>query len=94
MVCSPCRHGYLNALPAREYLPVFWSEEELELLEGTEAEGQPHADRYGGVAAVGSQVLFLIHVPTCTRPVLAESWLGDPCLCEGFGLSESRCLLL
>lgn len=35
---SPCRHGYLQELPSREYLPVLWSKEERALLQGTEAE--------------------------------------------------------
>ncbi|GAB4814451.1 hypothetical protein N2152v2_001497 [Parachlorella kessleri] len=38
-------HGYLESLPAREYVPVFWCKEELELLEGTEAEGRAEADK-------------------------------------------------
>ena len=30
-----CRHGYLSELGSREYLPMFWTEEELGLLQGT-----------------------------------------------------------
>lgn len=29
------RSGYLSELPEREYLPMFWTEEELGLLQGT-----------------------------------------------------------
>lgn len=31
------RYGYLQSLPQREHLPVFWSKEELVLLKGSEA---------------------------------------------------------
>lgn len=30
-----CRRGYLDFLPAREYLPMFWPEVLLQLLHGT-----------------------------------------------------------
>ena len=30
------RYGYLSGLPAREYLPMFWQADELDLLQGTE----------------------------------------------------------
>ena len=39
------RHAYLQSLPRREYLPVFWTEEELMQLQGTEAAGKAEADR-------------------------------------------------
>ena len=42
----PCRHGYLRALPPREYLPLFWSDDQLALLAGTELEAKVQADRY------------------------------------------------
>ncbi len=38
------RHGYLKELQQREYLPLFWAEEERCLLEGTEAEHRPQED--------------------------------------------------
>ncbi|KAG1672800.1 hypothetical protein FOA52_002788 [Chlamydomonas sp. UWO 241] len=38
-------HGYLSSLPPREYVPLFWSDEELALLEGTELEGRALEDR-------------------------------------------------
>jgi hypothetical protein len=41
---SPCRHGYFQSLPRREYLPIFWSAEELALLQGSEVEGRPQED--------------------------------------------------
>ncbi len=39
------RQGYILSLPKREYVPIFWSEEELELLEGTELEGRTERER-------------------------------------------------
>ena len=41
-----CRHGYLQSLPPREYLPLFWQESELALLQGTELVGKANEDRY------------------------------------------------
>jgi SET domain-containing protein 6 len=38
-------HGYLSSLPPREYVPLFWSDDELALLEGTELEGRAVEDR-------------------------------------------------
>ncbi len=40
-----CRHAYLQSLPSREYLPLFWQEGELALLQGTELAGKADADR-------------------------------------------------
>ncbi|BDA50036.1 probable N-lysine methyltransferase SETD6 at N-terminal half [Coccomyxa sp. Obi] len=37
-------HGYLKELQQREYLPLFWDEEEISLLKGTEAEHRPQED--------------------------------------------------
>lgn len=34
--CSTRRHGYFQSLPEREHLPLFWSEADAELLQGTE----------------------------------------------------------
>ena len=50
-----CRHGYLESLPAREYLPIFWQQDELALLQGTELAGKADADRYD-LHATGSEV--------------------------------------
>jgi hypothetical protein len=44
-ICGRCRHGYLQALPTREYLPIFWNEAELLELKGTEAELRAEQDR-------------------------------------------------
>ena len=33
--CQCYRCGYLSELPSREYLPMFWTANELELLQGT-----------------------------------------------------------
>jgi hypothetical protein len=41
-----CRAGYLASLPQREYLPLFWTQVELEMLQGTSLEGKALADRY------------------------------------------------
>ena len=44
--CPPCRHGYLQSLPQRgEWLPIFWTDEELRGFTGTELEGKAEADR-------------------------------------------------
>lgn len=43
-LAPPPRHGYFQSLPAREYLPIFWSPEELALLQGSELEGRPEED--------------------------------------------------
>lgn len=40
------RHGYLQSLPAREYVPIFWQDDELSMLQGTELDGRAVADRY------------------------------------------------
>lgn len=45
LVCTFCRHGYFQSLPVREYVPLFWSEQELERLKGTEAHATAVADR-------------------------------------------------
>lgn len=45
-VCA-CRYGYLQSLPGREYVPMFWTKGELQLLKGTELEGRADEDRYG-----------------------------------------------
>ena len=39
------RHGYLKSLPQREYIPLFWTPEELEMLQGTDAASKAVADR-------------------------------------------------
>jgi hypothetical protein len=47
------RCGYLRSLPAREYLPVYWSDQQLQLLQGTELEGtvtDRHAARRRGAS--------------------------------------------
>lgn len=41
----PPRHGYFAACPQREYLPLFWSDAQLEQLAGTELAGRVQADR-------------------------------------------------
>jgi SET domain-containing protein 6 len=37
-------HGYLRSLPPREYLPMFWTPQEVALLEGSELEGRAAAE--------------------------------------------------
>ena len=54
-VCC-CRHGYFQSLPAREYVPMFWSAEELSWLAGTEAEALPSADRCSCHSAVRQSI--------------------------------------
>ena len=39
------RHGYFQSLPVREYVPLFWTEQELAGLAGTEAHEAALADR-------------------------------------------------
>jgi hypothetical protein len=41
------RAGYFASLPGREYLPMFWSQGELQLLAGTALEGVAEDDRCG-----------------------------------------------
>jgi hypothetical protein len=50
---TPQRHPYLAALPRREYLPLFWGEGELALLEGTGLAGGALEDRWGGWGVQG-----------------------------------------
>ncbi|KAI7837623.1 hypothetical protein COHA_008549 [Chlorella ohadii] len=38
-------HGYFQACPSREYVPLFWSDGQLALLAGTELDGRVQADR-------------------------------------------------
>ena len=38
-------HGYFLSMPSREYLPIFWTDEELETLKGTELEERCSKDR-------------------------------------------------
>ncbi|KAL6750101.1 hypothetical protein V8C86DRAFT_890723 [Haematococcus lacustris] len=38
-------YGYFESLPAREFLPLFWSQAEAAQLHGTEIEGRAEADR-------------------------------------------------
>ena len=46
------RHGYFQACPPREYLPLFWSDSQLELLQGTElGGGRVQADRWAQAEA-------------------------------------------
>lgn len=47
------RHGYFRGMPEREYLPLFWTPEELALLRGTEIAAQVEADRCGGCPSRG-----------------------------------------
>ncbi|KAK9815861.1 hypothetical protein WJX72_010928 [[Myrmecia] bisecta] len=37
--------GYLQSLPRREYLPIFWTDEELALMQGTGVAEKARADR-------------------------------------------------
>lgn len=41
-----CRHGYLSSLPHREYVPMFWAQEEVDILQGTDAAVKPEQDRW------------------------------------------------
>eukprot|EP00879_Flechtneria_rotunda_P025114 GHRR01026673.1.p1 GENE.GHRR01026673.1~~GHRR01026673.1.p1 ORF type:complete len:166 (+),score=26.70 GHRR01026673.1:2253-2750(+) len=45
--------GYFASLPSREYLPMFWTDEELSLLAGTALEGKSQEDR-------------CVTIPTCS----------------------------
>lgn len=71
------RHGYFESLPAREYLPIFWSDEELELLEGTELESKAEADRQAGLigqhAAHNLQLAGIQYHSTAAALVLAAA---------------------
>ena len=63
---TPCRHGYLRALPPREYLPLFWSEEQLALLQGTELEAKVQADRYACLRLAACDLLWGCFTGVCT----------------------------
>jgi len=45
MGCCLPRCAYLESLPQREYVPMFWSQEEQDLLRGTNAADKPEEDR-------------------------------------------------
>jgi hypothetical protein len=48
MLCYAVLHlraGYFASLPCREYLPIFWSDAELDMLQGTALEGRAAGDR-------------------------------------------------
>ena len=52
VLASLCRHGYLQSLPQQgELLPIFWTDEELRGLTGTELEGKAEADRSAAITA-------------------------------------------
>lgn len=38
-------YEYLNAIPTREYLPIFWNEQEISALEGTELQDSAATDK-------------------------------------------------
>lgn len=54
-------HAYLQSLPSREYLPLFWQEEELALLQGTELAGKADADRTLTQEDWETNILPLVH---------------------------------
>ncbi|DBA79474.1 TPA: hypothetical protein ACH3X2_007744 [Trebouxia sp. C0005] len=54
-------HAYLQSLPSREYLPLFWQEIELALLQGTELSGKADADRTLTQEDWETNILPLIH---------------------------------
>ncbi|DBA84491.1 TPA: hypothetical protein ACH3X1_006110 [Trebouxia sp. C0004] len=54
-------HAYLQSLPSREYLPLFWQEGELALLQGTELAGKADADRALTQEDWETNILPLIH---------------------------------
>ena len=65
------RHGYFAALPRREYLPIFWTDPQLERLRGTELEGRAQADRRGRltVIRVGGFQRWCGLCATCPSPI-------------------------
>ena len=72
----PPRHGYFAACPQREYLPLFWSDAQLEQLAGTELAERVQADRCArsGARALKESQLHraaLLLGGSCSRPVRA-----------------------
>ncbi|KXZ53733.1 hypothetical protein GPECTOR_6g650 [Gonium pectorale] len=49
-------YGYLASLPDREYLPVYWSDVQLERLEGCEMAGKAQQDREAMAADFASEL--------------------------------------
>ncbi|PRW44560.1 ribosomal lysine N-methyltransferase 3 [Chlorella sorokiniana] len=62
-------HGYFQACPPREYLPLFWSDAQLALLQGTELDGRVEADREAAREDFEEHVLPLLEkYPGRLRP--------------------------
>ncbi|GIL84921.1 hypothetical protein Vretifemale_13467, partial [Volvox reticuliferus] len=67
-------YGYLSSLPPLEYLPVFWSEEELQRLEGTDVGGRAKADREAMAADFEAELApLLFRYPKRLGP-LTHGW--------------------
>ncbi|GIL53583.1 hypothetical protein Vafri_9192 [Volvox africanus] len=67
-------YGYLSSLPPLEYLPVFWSEEELQRLEGTDVADRAKADREAMAADFESELApLLVRYPKRLGP-LSHGW--------------------
>ncbi|DBA97673.1 TPA: hypothetical protein ACH3X3_012565 [Trebouxia sp. C0006] len=67
-------HAYLQSLPLREYLPLFWQEGELALLQGTELAGKADADRTLTQEDWETNILPLIHDARC--PMLNQAGMN------------------
>jgi hypothetical protein len=95
MCCSYCtcadlhllhRHGYLSELPEREYLPLFWTEEERILLQGTDIADRADEDLELTQEDFETNVLPLVHQYPDRMPLpafnlqtfrIAASWVAS-----------------
>lgn len=73
MLAPPYRCGYLSSLPPREYLPVFWSSNQLAELAGTDIANKAAQDRWAGARPVthGQQ--------TCRAATYHPRYTGSSC---------------
>ncbi|GLC60363.1 hypothetical protein PLESTB_001604200 [Pleodorina starrii] len=67
-------YGYLSSLPPREYLPVYWSEEQLQQLEGTDIADRARTDREAMAADFESELAPLLSRYPARLGPLAGGW--------------------
>ena len=69
-------HGYFLSMPSREYLPIFWNDDELALLKGTELEERAVADRY--TTACHNVRHIIMHNNESSQSIKAYSYAAAP----------------
>eukprot|EP00198_Chlamydomonas_reinhardtii_P003225 XP_001692561.1 predicted protein [Chlamydomonas reinhardtii] len=67
-------HGYLRSLPAREYLPVFWSARQLQQLAGTDLADKAEEDRASMAADFSTHLAPLLSRYPGRLGHLAAGW--------------------